>query len=231
MYKMVVITIENCTNGKVHTIELFWIRRIDIQNGLGLKNMSDLVRKEIHGIFNTNNPTKVQAKEYKCSLQEITKDSMYDSKIKYVRSDLMEKIIKNCRRVKKCKNDINREEKEKQRENFRILSGFKENGIFLTKEQSELKSIMEVFEGENMQTQYSVLGYKIDLYFHGYKLAIETDEKSRKDRNISDEIQRQKALEKELNCKFIRINPDEENFNTSKANNEIFRHIKNQPRK
>ena len=37
MYKMVVITIENCTNAKVHTIELFWIRRIDIQNGLGLK--------------------------------------------------------------------------------------------------------------------------------------------------------------------------------------------------
>ena len=40
MYKMVVITIENCTNAKVHTIEvknkdLFWIKMIDIQNGLG----------------------------------------------------------------------------------------------------------------------------------------------------------------------------------------------------
>ena len=49
MYKMVVITIENCTNGKGHTIkvgnrELFWVKMIDIQNGLGLKNMSDLVR-------------------------------------------------------------------------------------------------------------------------------------------------------------------------------------------
>ena len=27
-----------------------------------------------------------------------------------------------------------------------------------------------------MQTQYSVLRYKIDLYFHGYNLAIEVDE-------------------------------------------------------
>ena len=67
---------------------------IDIQNGLDLKNMSDLVRKEIHCIFETNNPTEEQVKEYKHSLQEITKDSMYDSKIKYVHSDLMEKIIK-----------------------------------------------------------------------------------------------------------------------------------------
>ena len=47
-----------------------------------------------------------------------------------------------------------------------------ENDIFLTKGQSVLKSIMEVFEGENMQTQYSALGYKIDLYFYVYKLAI-----------------------------------------------------------
>ena len=42
--------------------------------------------------------------------------------------------------------------------------------------------------------------------------------------NINHEIQSQKALEKKLNCKFIRINPDEKNFNTYKANNEIFRH-------
>ena len=138
----------------------------------------------------------------------------------------MEKIIKNCRGVKQWKNDIDREEKEKKRENFRNLLDFKENDIFLTKEQSILKSIMEAFEGENMQTQYSVLGYKIDRYFYDYKLAIQIDEKGHKDRNINHEIERQKALEHELNCKFIRINPDEENFNINKANNEIFRHGK-----
>ena len=157
MYKMVVITIENCTNAKVHTIKvrnrkLFWIRMIDIQNGLGLKTMSDLVRKEIHGIFNTNNPTKSQVKNHKRSLQEITKDSVDDSKIKYAHSDPMEKIIKNCRGVKECKNGINRK-KKKNKENFRILLDIKENDIFLAKEHSVLKSIMDVFEGENMQTE------------------------------------------------------------------------------
>ena len=73
-----------------------------------------------------------------------------------------------------------------------------------------LKPIMDVIEEENMQTQYSVLGYKIDLYFHDHKLVVEIDEKGHKDRNINDEIQRQKALEKELCCEFIRINPDKE---------------------
>ena len=77
-----------------------------------------------------------------------------------------------------------------------------------------------------MQTQYSVLGYRIDLYFHDYKLVIEVDEIRHKDRNINHEIKRQKALEKELSCEFIRNNPDEKDFNIFKAKNEIFRHIK-----
>ena len=85
---------------------------------------------------------------------------------------------------------------------------------------------MDAFEGENKQTQYSVLGYNIDLYFHDYKLAIEVDEKGHKDRNIDHEIKRQETLEKELNYEFIRINPDEENLNIFKAINEIYRHIK-----
>ena len=87
----------------------------------------------------------------------------------------------------------------------------------MTKEHSVLKSIMDTFERENVQTQYSVLSYKIDLYFHDYRLAIEINEKGHKDRNINHKIQRQKALEKKSNCEFIRINPDEKNFNTNKA--------------
>ena len=49
-----------------------------------------------------------------------------------------------------------------------------------------------------MQTQYSVLGYRIDLYFHKHKLAIEVDELGHADKSLSNEIERQKALEKEL---------------------------------
>ena len=45
-------------------------------------------------------------------------------------------------------------------------------------------------------------------------------------RNINNEIERQKALENELNCVFIRIDPDEKDFNIFKEINKIHRHIK-----
>ena len=109
---------------------------------------------------------------------------------------------------------------------FKSKLGFNQYDIALTKEQSVVRSIMNAFEGEKMQTQYRVLGYKIDLYFHDYKLATDIDEKGHKDRNIDQEIKRQKAIEKEIDCKFIRINPDEEDFNIFRAINEIHRHIK-----
>ena len=44
----------------------------------------------------------------------------------------------------------------------------------------------------------SALGYRIDLYFHEYKLAIEVDELGHTNRNINNEIERKKALEKNL---------------------------------
>ena len=52
------------------------------------------------------------------------------------------------------------------------------------KEQIVLESIKAAFEGKNMQTQYSVLGYKIDFCFHEYKLAIEIDELGHNNRSI-----------------------------------------------
>ena len=95
-----------------------------------------------------------------------------------------------------------------------------------TKEQDIINSINDTFEGKNIQTQYSVLGYWIDLYFHEYKLASEVNELGHTNRNINNEIERQKTLKKELNCVFIRINPDERDFNIFKEISKIHRHIK-----
>ena len=95
-----------------------------------------------------------------------------------------------------------------------------------TKEQTIINLIKDTFEGENIQTQYSALGYRIDLYFHENKLAIEVDELGHTNRNTNNEIERQKSLEKELNCIFVRINPDEKHFNIFKEINKIHRDIK-----
>ena len=43
----------------------------DIQNGLGVQNISDLVLKEIYGIYKTKSLTKEQIKRYKMTKREI----------------------------------------------------------------------------------------------------------------------------------------------------------------
>ena len=95
-YKMVVITVEKYANAGVHTLtvknkKLFWVKMIDVQKRLGLKNMPDLVKQEICGIFETKNTTEEQEKKCIRTESEITKKLAGDSKYKYARSDLMEK--------------------------------------------------------------------------------------------------------------------------------------------
>ena len=109
--------------------------------------------------------------------------------------------------------------------------GFKLHNVINSKEQTVINSVRDAFKGEDMQTQYTVLGYRIDLYFHKYKLAIEVDELGHNDRNIDYEIQRQQALERKLNCVFIRINPDAIDFNIFREINKIHRHIKKSSKK
>ena len=50
-----------------------------------------------------------------------------------------------------------------------------------------LTKIMTSFEGEKMQIQYNVLGCRIVLCLHEYKLAIEIHENGLTDRNIDYE--------------------------------------------
>ena len=67
---------------------------------------------------------------------------------------------------------------------------------------------MSSFKGGNTQTQYNVFSYRIELYFHDYKLAIEIDENRHSHRNVEYKIKRQKAIELGLDCKFITMDSD-----------------------
>ena len=89
---------------------------------------------------------------------------------------------------------------------------------------------MSSFEGENMQPQYNVLSYKIDLYFHEYKLGIEIDENGHSDRNSDFEVKRQKAIEQELDSKFIKIDPDKETLIFSELSTTYSDTLNNQPK-
>ena len=144
-------------------------------------------------------------------MNELNK-STTQSHRRFIHVDLALKVIINSRIDHSCK--------------FKRKLGFTLHDVINTKEQPVISAIKDAFEGEHMQTQYSVLSYRIDLYFHKYKLAIEVDELGHNDRNINDEIERQKALERERNCVFIRINPDAADFNIYREINKIHRHIK-----
>ena len=69
------------------------------------------------------------------------------------------------------------------------------------------------------------------MYFYDYKVAIEIDENGHSNRNIDDEIKRQRATEQELSCKFIRIDLEKKDFNIFKTVNKIFWHIKKSTKK
>ena len=71
----------------------------------------------------------------------------------------------DCRTAKAC--------------NFKGRLGFKLRDIFKTKQQTVAGLIKDAFEGENMQAEYYVLGYRADLYFH----EIEIDEFGNCDRD------------------------------------------------
>ena len=167
-----------------------------IQEKLRLKNLPALTNK--------------YDEKYKKCRYELN-ESTNQPHSRFIHVDLAFKVIKNCKTHESCA--------------FKKNLGFTLHDVLNTKEESVINAVKDTFEGEDMQTQYNVLSYRIDLYFHKYKLAIEVDELGHADRNVNTEIERQRPLERELNCVFTRINPDKRNFNIFREINKIHRHI------
>ena len=151
--------------------------------------------------------------EYKKCRYELIDDPIKQSCRRFIHNKLALKLIMDCR------TDESR--------NLEINLGFTLHDVINTKKQTVISSIKDASEGENIQTQYTVLNYRIDIYFHKYKLAIEIDELGHNDRNIDYEAQRQKALERELDCVFILINPDATDFKIFKEIKKIHSKLKN----
>ena len=91
---------------KVKKADEIWASMKDSGSGLGVKNISDLVLKEIYGISETKNPTKKQISNYKMTEREIYEKfsnlsenelNTKSNKNIYVRNDVMTTIIKRCR--------------------------------------------------------------------------------------------------------------------------------------
>ena len=106
---------EGYKNAGVHFLRVrktgeIWSSMKDVHKGLGVKNMSDLILKEIYGIYETKNLTNKQIQKYKMTEREIfekydnlSKDELNTKTNKnvYVKNDVMSTVIKRCRGEKK----------------------------------------------------------------------------------------------------------------------------------
>ena len=77
----------------------------NVHKGLGVKNMSDLILKEIYSIYETKNLTKEQIRKYKMTERRIFEiyDNLTEDELSnksnnnvYVKNDVMTAVIKRC---------------------------------------------------------------------------------------------------------------------------------------
>ena len=151
----------------ITTTSEIWVNMKDVESGVCVKNISNLVLKEIYGICETKNPTKKQVKEYEMTKRQIYKkftnlnEKLLNTKnIKnpYVRNDVMTTIIKRCR--------------GETTRGKRAIDGFSNKLMIPDSEipkcpKFEVKSkIGKIFKKHNPLEEYSVKIYEIDPYFY-----------------------------------------------------------------
>ena len=133
-------TAETFAKNCVHTIKVnktdnksvLWIKTIDIQNRLDVKNIHNLVDKEIKSKFKTNNLTDEQIKNYKIHGSELIEGE----KFMYAHDGVIIPVIMHCITPKSCK--------------FKRNLEFKLHDLINCKEQTVLESIKDAFDREDM---------------------------------------------------------------------------------
>ena len=139
MFNITKETLEN--NGIeviVDSVNTLWLNEKNIEEKLGHKNVPVVTNK--------------YEKIYKKRRYELVDKPIKQSNRRFLDNDLALKIIMDCRTDKSS--------------SLKKKLGFELRDLINTKEQTIINLIKYIFEGENIQTQHSVLGYRIDLYFH-----------------------------------------------------------------
>ena len=83
---------------KIRTTDELWVSMKNVGDGLGVKNISDLVLKEIYGIYEKRKSTKMFKKFDNLNEDELDTKS---NKNVYVKNNIMTNIIKHCKGEKK----------------------------------------------------------------------------------------------------------------------------------
>jgi very-short-patch-repair endonuclease len=94
-----------------------------------------------------------------------------------------------------------------------------------SKEQHTLTIIATAFSHLKQETQRSVGKYRVDLYFPDQRIVVECDEHGHKGYSKSQDQDRQQFIEQQLNCTFVRYDPDQEDFNIGEVIHKLLRMI------
>ena len=122
IYKMYLISVDGYKNADIQVLIIkktdeIWESMKDVESGMGVKNISVVVLKEIYGICETKNPTKKQINEYKMTEREIyekfsnlSKDELTQKVTKTFTSKIMSwLLLLNAVEVKRKRNKSNRQ--------------------------------------------------------------------------------------------------------------------------
>ena len=179
---MYLISNEGYKNAGVHILIIkksvkIWAIIKNVRGILGVKNISDLILKEIYDVYETKNLTKEQIKKHKMTEREILEkyDNLSEDELNtksnknvYVENDVMTTYIKRCRGIRK-------EAKEKYMDSEKKLM-IPESEISECPEFEVKSKIGNIFVNQKILEEYSVTVYKIDPYFYQhYKEKIEVD--------------------------------------------------------
>ena len=188
MYKMYTFSTNTWSKIDVETIKYNgkkWINEKDLEKPLGYKNL-------------VGNKTQYYSNEFRKRRYEKRDCEDCQTCRKVIAEDLAIHSILDIKTVKAGE--------------LKIKFGFNQLDPIMIKQQEIGLRSRKLFSNEEIIEDFSALNYLIDFYFPKYKVAIEVDKLGHKDRDQTKENKRQKDLKEYLDCKFIRINPDEKNF-------------------
>ena len=174
----------------------------NLQDGLGVKNMSDLILKEICGIYETKNLTKEQMKKYKMTEREIFERWHGEKKGKRKIDGSRKKLMIPGSEIPECREHEVKSKIGNIFVNEKILEEY-----FVKIDEIDpyfCEHYKEKIQVNKNGCEYIL--FSIDIYFTEYLLTVEIDEKKHAGRDLIFEEKRQKALQKKLGCQFIRVN-------------------------
>lgn len=181
------------------------------------------VGRDIASILGYSDPSATISKKCKHKRKEMISHCQGNKIIKTQTTlinedDLYELIINSKVESKKYKEDFFKWLKDKKLITNKITFTSRKEIEFL----DQLEESLKPFNIKGIR-QYNVLSYRIDYYISSLNIAIEYDENNHKDYTYEQHDGRQKEIEKELNCKFIRVSDKNTNgYNIGLVIKEMF---------